>query len=390
MSNYYQPTPEQYMQMYAGYQMGAQGDANNASGANAASAGAAGAASNAQQPKECRSLYVGNLDAKVTDVLLWEIFSTIGSVESCKVIKDKMYGESSGYGFVDFYTHEEASRALNNLNGRIIYNKDIKVNWAFAGSNREDTTSHHHIFVGDLSPDIDDDALYKAFQPFGTISDARVMWDQNTGRSRGYGFVAFRDKADAERAMTGMNGEWLGSRAIRCNWANQKVSAGNAISVVPGSLNSGLNYDAIAAQSSVMNTTVYVGNLSPEVSEDVLISIFNIYGPIEEVRIQKDKGFAFVKFANHDQATRAIIAVHGSVIGTRPVKCSWGKERNGASTGTPTVTAPPSVGVSFPPQAYPPMYAAPPNYPYYSNDPNLLYYPQSYPPEYYGEYGSYQ
>jgi hypothetical protein len=44
------------MQMYTGYQMGAQGDANNAAGANAAGAGAAGAGGNAQPGKECRSL----------------------------------------------------------------------------------------------------------------------------------------------------------------------------------------------------------------------------------------------------------------------------------------------------------------------------------------------
>lgn len=49
------------------------------------------------------------------------------------------------------------------------------------------------------------------------------MWDQTTGKSRGFGFVAFRERADAEQAIATMNGEWLGSRAIRCNWANQKT-----------------------------------------------------------------------------------------------------------------------------------------------------------------------
>ncbi len=48
------------------------------------------------------------------------------------------------------------------------------------------------------------------------------MWDMKTGRSRGYGFVAFRERPDAEKALSSMDGEWLGSRAIRCNWANQK------------------------------------------------------------------------------------------------------------------------------------------------------------------------
>ena len=48
------------------------------------------------------------------------------------------------------------------------------------------------------------------------------MWDPVSGKSRGFGFVAFRDKTDAEQAIATMNGEWLGSRAIRCNWATQK------------------------------------------------------------------------------------------------------------------------------------------------------------------------
>lgn len=48
------------------------------------------------------------------------------------------------------------------------------------------------------------------------------MWDTATNRSRGYGFVAFRRKDEAQRALTEMNGELLGSRPIRCNWANQK------------------------------------------------------------------------------------------------------------------------------------------------------------------------
>ncbi|KAJ3112927.1 hypothetical protein HDU96_003995 [Phlyctochytrium bullatum] len=54
------------------------------------------------------------------------------------------------------------------------------------------------------------------------------MWDPNTGKSRGYGFVAFREKSDAEQAINTMNSEWLGSRPIRVNWANQKSqNAGN-------------------------------------------------------------------------------------------------------------------------------------------------------------------
>lgn len=55
--------------------------------------------------------------------------------------------------------------------------------------------AHYHLFVGDLSPDVTDPLLWEAFKSFETLSEARVMIDPAHNRSRGYGFVAFRDRA---------------------------------------------------------------------------------------------------------------------------------------------------------------------------------------------------
>lgn len=287
-------------------------------------------------PATCRSLYVGNLHPSVTEGLLGEIFGALGQLESWKLIRDKVTGTSAGYGFVDFSTHQAAAHALQQVNGKNIYGHEIKVNWAFAGGQREDTSGHYHIFVGDLSPEIDDQALEKAFAAFGSCSDARVMWDQNTGRSRGYGFVAFRRKEDAERALTEMNGEWLGTRAIRCNWANQKVTTNDS---------SNLDYNNVFNQTPMTNTTVYVGNLTPDVSEALLKTVFSEFGYVEEVRVQGDKGFAFVRFQTHESAARAIVATHGRVLSTRAVKCSWGKERN---SNIPPSSPPPTFSYPYP------------------------------------------
>lgn len=54
-------------------------------------------------------------------------------------------------------------------------------------------------------------------------SDARVMWDHNTGRTRGYGFVSFKNKDDADRAIQAMHGQFIGWRRIRCGWAQHKT-----------------------------------------------------------------------------------------------------------------------------------------------------------------------
>lgn len=86
-------------------------------------------------------------------------------------------------------------------------------------------SEHYHIFVGDLSPEIETQTLREAFAPFGEISDCRVVRDPQTFKSKGYGFVSFVKKAEAEIAIGTMNGQWLGSRSIRTNWATRKPPA---------------------------------------------------------------------------------------------------------------------------------------------------------------------
>jgi nucleolysin TIA-1/TIAR len=162
--------------------------------------------------------------------MLTEIFAVAGPVQHVKIIPDRNYQHGGlNYGFVEYMDMRAAETALQTLNGRKIFDTEIRVNWAYQGNqNKEDTTNHFHVFVGDLSPEVNDEVLRKAFGAFGTLSDARVMWDMNSGKSRGYGFLAFRDRTDAEQAIATMNGEWLGSRAIRVNWANQKTQGAPA------------------------------------------------------------------------------------------------------------------------------------------------------------------
>ena len=61
------------------------------------------------------------------------------------------------------------------------------------------------LFVGGLAWAIDDDKLWELFKPFGEVPFARVITDRETGSSRGFGFVSFKEKADAEKAVAEMN-----------------------------------------------------------------------------------------------------------------------------------------------------------------------------------------
>jgi nucleolysin TIA-1/TIAR len=164
-------------------------------------------------------------------LVLTEIFAVAGPVAQAKIIQDRNFQHGGlNYGFVEYSDTRAAEQALQTLNGRKIFDTEIRVNWAYqtqsqtaalgatagAGPNagvagvmapmiggtgqpgmltnkgKEDTHNHFHVFVGDLSPEVNDEALTKAFGAFPTMSEARVMWDMNSGKSRGYGFLAFR------------------------------------------------------------------------------------------------------------------------------------------------------------------------------------------------------
>jgi len=78
------------------------------------------------------------------------------------------------------------------------------------------------LFVGGLSWGTNDQSLKEAFSSFGEVTEARVITDRDTGRSRGFGFVNFSNSDDAKEAVTKMDGQELEGRSVRVNFANER------------------------------------------------------------------------------------------------------------------------------------------------------------------------
>ncbi|CAH7364727.1 RNA-binding protein 42 isoform X2 [Phodopus roborovskii] len=90
-----------------------------------------------------------------------------------------------------------------------------------AGSSWEDPSllewdaDDFRIFCGDLGNEVNDDILARAFSRFPSFLKAKVIRDKRTGKTKGYGFVSFKDPSDYVRAMREMNGKYVGSRPIK-------------------------------------------------------------------------------------------------------------------------------------------------------------------------------
>jgi len=289
------------------------------------------------------SLYVGNLDPRVCTELLQEVFELIGPVKLAKVVGDRNTGRSLGFGFVDFYDRATAIRAMELMHGRRVYGLEMRIDWAHAGAGAagrilqdEDLTNMHTIFVGNLSPDVDEEKLMKAFSSFPSVAGAKISKDVETGLPAGYGFVSFREKKDADLAMQTMTGYVLSGRALRIDWAKGKNNARGASTV--GSFSTFTvtpkpDIQTIMKQTDPLNVSVYVKGLPANIDVAAIREAFKVFGEIEDVKIPdaarmmaQDRIYAFVKFKSHEVAARAIHDMHGKEIAGAVVQCEWGRE----------------------------------------------------------------
>ncbi|WP_332814809.1 RNA recognition motif domain-containing protein [Ramlibacter sp.] len=75
------------------------------------------------------------------------------------------------------------------------------------------------LYVGNLPYSVRDSDLEQAFSQFGAVTSAKVMMERDTGRSKGFGFVEMGSDAEAQAAISGMNGQPLGGRSVVVNEA---------------------------------------------------------------------------------------------------------------------------------------------------------------------------
>uniref|UniRef100_A0A804MA49 RRM domain-containing protein n=1 Tax=Zea mays TaxID=4577 RepID=A0A804MA49_MAIZE len=241
---------------------------------------------------EVRTLWIGDLQYWMDENYVFGCFSNTGEVQNVKLIRDKNSGQLQGYGFVEFTSRAAAERVLQTYNGQMMPNVDLtfRLNWASAGEKRDDTPEYT-IFVGDLAADVTDYLLQETFRVhYPSVKGAKVVTDKLTMRTKGYGFVKFGDPTEQARAMTEMNGMPCSSRPMRIGPAASRKNTGGVVQErVP-------NSQGAQSENDPNNTTIFVGGLDPNVTEDTLKQVFSPYGEVVHVKIPVGKRCGFVQF----------------------------------------------------------------------------------------------
>merc|ERR1719369_2292195 len=347
----------------------------------AAGAGLAAGQSQADMDEGDRktNLIVNYLPQTMTQEEIRSLFSSIGEVESCKLIRDKVTGQSLGYGFVNYHRQEDASKAIQTLNGLRLQNKTIKVSYARPSS---EAIKGANLYVSGLPKHMAQPDLERLFSSCGNIITSRILCDNITGvskgdgsvpgLSKGVGFIRFDQRIEAERAIQKLNGTIPegATEPITVKFANNpsnnakaipplaaylapqaarralgaalhpasRFSPGKAVlagkgmarySPLAGDLLAGNTLLPGMAATNGSGWCIFVYNLAPETEENILWQLFGPFGAVQNVKVIRDlqtnkcKGFGFVTMTNYEECLVAIQSLNGYTLGNRVLQVSF-------------------------------------------------------------------
>ncbi|KAG6403758.1 hypothetical protein SASPL_135989 [Salvia splendens] len=178
-------------------------------------------------------LFVGNLPFTVDSSRLAGLFEQAGNVEMVEVIYDKATGRSRGFGFVTMSTVEEVEAAAQQFNGYELQGRALRVSSGpppprdenfsprgpRGGSSIDNT---NRLYVGNLAWGVDNLTLETLFSEQGKVKEATVVYDRDSGRSRGFGFVTYGSAQEVDNAIRSFDGMDLNGRSIRVSRAEAR------------------------------------------------------------------------------------------------------------------------------------------------------------------------
>ncbi|KAH6666458.1 linker between RRM2 and RRM3 domains in RBM39 protein-domain-containing protein [Plectosphaerella plurivora] len=187
-----------------------------------------------EDERDRRTVFVQQLAARLRTRELKEFFEKVGPVNEAQIVKDRISQRSKGVGYVEFKNEETVAQALQ-LTGQKLLGIPIIVQVTEAEKNRQVRTQEgnggahpnsipfHRLYVGNIHYNVTEQDLQAVFEPFGELEFVQLQKEED-GRSRGYGFVQYRDAGEAREALEKMNGFDLAGRPIRVGLGNDKFT----------------------------------------------------------------------------------------------------------------------------------------------------------------------
>lgn len=160
------------------------------------------------------------------------LVSTYGEVLSVAIMRDAE-GVSKGFGFINFVDHEGASKAVDALSKHVIEedgtqyslyigraqkknerHRELQSQYAQRREEKLNMFQGRNLYVKNIDDEVTDEELLKVFSEHGTVANAKIMRDQTTNASKGFGFVCYNLPEDAQKSISALNGTRVRSKPL--------------------------------------------------------------------------------------------------------------------------------------------------------------------------------
>lgn len=230
------------------------------------------------------NVFIKNLDVAIDNKALHDTFAAFGNILSCKVAQDEN-GNSKGYGFVHYETDEAAAQAVKHVNGMLLNEKKVYVGPHIPKKDRQSKfeemkANFTNVYVKNINPEVSDDEFRELFAKFGDVTSSSLARDQE-GKSRGFGFVNFTTHESASAAVDELNNKDFRGQDLYVGRAQKKHEREEELRK---------SYEAARQEKAnkYQGVNLYIKNLSDEVDDDRLRTLFSEFGPITSAKVMRE------------------------------------------------------------------------------------------------------
>ncbi|KAI7866205.1 hypothetical protein BDF14DRAFT_1728935 [Spinellus fusiger] len=325
-----------------------------------------------EEERDRRTVFVTQLAQRLKSRELEDFFAQAGRVRDAKIIFDRHSGRSKGVGYVEFYEEDSVQSALA-MSGQKLLGIPVVVQLTEAEKNRlamqaaknaqmaaqDQELFYQRLYVGSIHFSLTEDDIRQIFEPFGPLDFVNLHKDPETGKSKGYAFIQYKNAEDSKQALEKMNGFELAGRNLKVGLVTEKTAV----------MSSSLDDDGLALNSLsrtelmkklAARQTDFMEELEPStpvmplkpvipVSASRTVMLNNMFDPSEEseqdwvqdlgtdvkdeclhfgqvnhIYVNEDSmGEIFVKFGTVDAAERSVKALNGRWFGGRQITAAF-------------------------------------------------------------------
>ncbi|KAI1590686.1 RNA-binding protein RRM domain [Pyrenophora tritici-repentis] len=179
-----------------------------------------------------KNLFVGNMSWNIDEDWLRREFEGFGEIVGCRVITDRETGRAKGFGYVEFANAADAAKAQKEMHEYELDGRQLNVDFSTprakpdanggARANKygdKRSPPSNTLFLGNVSFECSNESIQEVFAEYGSITRVSLPTDRDTGALKGFGYVDFSSQQEATAALEALNGQDIGGRAIRIDYA---------------------------------------------------------------------------------------------------------------------------------------------------------------------------